>query len=147
MARDGPPYRLYFAQDSVGSDSMTFFLPRLRSRPTGGPDGQWRFSAFTLIELLVVISIIAILCALLIPAIVRAKESARLSLCSANLRQVSLGIQMYVHDTKYYPQYLRWTGDSRSPWQLWPEAIEPYTGQNWTNKLYQCPSYQGPVTL
>ena len=49
-------------------------------------------SGFTLIELLVVISIIALLAALLIPAVFAARESARSSQCKSNLRQFGLSI-------------------------------------------------------
>ncbi|HEX3720344.1 MAG TPA: DUF1559 domain-containing protein [Verrucomicrobiae bacterium] len=63
--------------------------------------GGWR--AFTLIELLVVIAIIAILAALLLPALARAKAQAKQTSCINNMREIMLGMEMYVNDYKGYP--------------------------------------------
>jgi len=58
---------------------------------------------FTLVELLIVIAIIAVLAALLLPALARGKAAAQSAACKSNLRQLGLALNMYVNDYDKYP--------------------------------------------
>src|SRR5947209_6101206 len=61
--------------------------------------------AFTLVELLVVIAIIAVLIAILLPSVLRAKESANRVRCASNLRQIGIAEQIYAAENKgRYPR-------------------------------------------
>jgi prepilin-type N-terminal cleavage/methylation domain-containing protein len=67
--------------------------------------------AFTLVELLVVIAIIGILIAMLLPAIQAAREAARRSQCTNNLKQLALGLQTYHSALKRFPSGVLFNGD------------------------------------
>ena len=87
--------------------------------------------AFTLIELLVVIAIIAILAAMLLPTLSRAKEAGKRISCLNNLRQLSLSAQMYVSESQgYYPP--------RSDTDRWPDKF--YDNYGKSLKLLLCPT-------
>lgn len=92
---------------------------------------------FTLIELLVVIAIIAILAAILFPVFAKAREKARQASCQSNLKQLALGVLMYVQDyDEKFPVWNRYEGADRWPLAP-PAAIYPYVKNT---QLYECPS-------
>jgi len=109
-----------------------------------------RPSGFTLIELLVVIAIIAVLAALLLPALARTKGEAKSTGCKNHLRQLGLVLEMYSDDTNHrYPYFVSYrNGGNGEPLSLlyWFHAIQPYYPLNWTNRSYHCPGYTGPNT-
>ena len=98
-----------------------------------------------MIELLVVIAIIAILAAMLLPALSRAQSAARSIKCRSNLRQIDFGIQGYVTDHQFYPVF-NFDPFARNRNEYWPDKIYSQTDSRWTNALYRCPDYKG-VTI
>jgi prepilin-type N-terminal cleavage/methylation domain-containing protein/prepilin-type processing-associated H-X9-DG protein len=94
--------------------------------------------AFTLIELLVVIAVIAILAAMLLPALSRAKSAADSAVCKSNLRQVLIAMRMYVTDKQVYPEL-------NSPYA----ELRPYVNASWPSNNCDCnhttfTAWQGP---
>jgi len=77
----------------------------MRQRTAAADPLGRRRSGFTLIELLVVISIIVILSGLILTAVMAARETARSTQCSSNLRQLGLAVMQYHDQTGAYPQY------------------------------------------
>jgi len=110
-----------------------------------------RKRGFTLIELLVVIAIIGILAAMLFPVFARAREAARRAVCLNNIKQMTLGMLMYLNDyDEMFPS--RVTDDPTNaaagveasskaewanPWQRWFIKVDPYIKDR---SVFACPS-------
>jgi len=81
---------------------------------------------FTLLELLIVIAVIAILAALLFPALAKAKESVNRTVCANNLRQIGAAFQYYADDyNDWAPGYV-YGSDETGWWGLWRQVLDPY---------------------
>jgi prepilin-type N-terminal cleavage/methylation domain-containing protein/prepilin-type processing-associated H-X9-DG protein len=88
--------------------------PAAVNRPKSG-------AGFTLIELLVVIAIIAILAAMLLPALAKAKEKALRTSCINGLRQIGIGVNLYAHEARDFMPISGWP-EGQNPWQTYAAA-------------------------
>jgi len=102
----------------------------------------YRHKGFTLIELLVVISIIALLMAILMPALSRVRKQGQAVACLNNLKQIGTAMHMYAQENAdFIPRAL----DNKVKWLL---AFMPYMGEEFRSAsdyrevgVYQCPSF------
>lgn len=86
--------------------------------------------AFTLVELLVVISIIALLLGIMMPALSKARESARAVKCSAQMKQWGLALCAYTVDNRNEIPYFGDGHESNAKTRLWYEVLAPYISKN-----------------
>ena len=101
---------------------------------------------FTLIELLVVIAIISILAAILFPVFAQAREKARQTGCLSNVKQIGLGVQMYLQDYDEYvprnafadpPRVAEGAHFTNCSSPRWMDVMQPYVKNT---QLHNCPS-------
>jgi len=108
--------------------------------------GDHGLNGFTLIELLVVVAIIALLISILLPALGRAKENARGTVCKSNLHQLALATNYYAQDNRERLPYIRATrdanGNPRAPYYQY-DQLRLFYKYLPDLKIYRCPSARG----
>ena len=87
-----------------------------------------RHRAFTLVELLVVISIISVVIALLMPALVAARRQVQWVQCQANLRTIGHGLILYTQQYRYYPGWHSTGTEGGGETAIWPTRIRAMLG-------------------
>lgn len=119
-------------------------MPQCRTSRASAPlsvpeaDHVQRGAGFTLIELLVVIAIIAILAAMLLPALSKAKGKAQQISCLNNMKQLTLGTHMYADDSNQWWPPMQDVLPGGAGETSWRSYVFTYVGKN--PQLYDCPT-------